>query len=71
MLKMFLVIGGWTGSNYIDSSEIFDPDQEYWRAGGALPSPMTFPRATTIDNRVFLFGMNNQNILCVKVIIMV
>ena len=54
-LKMFLVSGG-TSSAITDSTEIFDPDLGYWRAGAALPSPMRDLRATTIDNRVVLFG---------------
>ncbi len=52
---MLLVSGGYDGS-YLDSTEIFDPSLRSWRAGAALPSPMSGLRATNIDNRVLLFG---------------
>lgn len=53
---MFLVSGGWAGSGYLDSTEIFDPSLISWRAGAALPSPRSGLKATNIDNRIFLFG---------------
>ena len=56
---MFLVTGGFAGSDWwMDTTEIFDPDHESWRSGAALPSPRTYLRATTIDNRVLVFGIN-------------
>ena len=61
---MFLVSGGWTGSDYIESTEIFDPDTRSWKAGAALPSPITALRAITIDNRVLFFGINNYKDVC-------
>ena len=60
LLKMFLVTGGWDESDdRLDSTEIFDPDLESWRAGPALPSAMSNPRATNIDKRILIFGINN------------
>ena len=54
---MFLVTGGTDGSGArLDSTEIFDPDYGSWRAGAAMPSPLKYPRAAQIDNRVFMFG---------------
>ena len=53
---MFLVSGGSDGSDYLDSTEIFDPSLGSWRAGAALPSPRSDLRATNIDNRVLLFS---------------
>ena len=37
---MFLVTGGWDGSDYLDSTEIFDPLVGSWTAGAKLPRPM-------------------------------
>ena len=56
LLQIFLVSGGYT-IVYLDSSEIFDPDLRIWRAGAALPSPMTGLRATNIDDRVLILGI--------------
>ena len=54
---MLLVSGGLhDGSDYLDSTEIFDPSLGSWRAGAALPSDVLALRATNIDNRVLLFG---------------
>ena len=55
---MLLVSGGWTGSNYLDTTEIFDPSLGSWRAGAALPSTRRDLRATTLDNRVLIFGIS-------------
>ena len=52
---MFLVSGG-NYAHYLDSTEIFDPSLGSWRAGAVLPRPMYGLTATTIDNRVLLFG---------------
>ena len=54
-MQMFLVSGGRDGT-FLDSTEIFDPSLGSWRAGAALPSPVYGLRATSIDNRVLLFG---------------
>ena len=56
---MLIVSGGYTESAYTDSTEIFDPSVGSWRDGAALPSPMGYMKATTMDNRVFIFGINN------------
>ena len=56
---MLLVSGGVAGSGSTDSTEIYDPDYESWRAGAALPSPLSSLSATTIDNRVLIIGINN------------
>ena len=37
----------------------YDPDSGSWRAGAALPSSMHSLRATSIDNRVLIVGINN------------
>ena len=60
MLKMFLVSGGYRdkGSEYLDSTEIYNPDQGSWTAGAALPSKRAALRAANIDGRVLFFGIN-------------
>ena len=60
MLKMFLVSGGYRdkGSEYLDSTEIYNPDQGSWTAGAALPSKRDALRAANIDGRVLFFGIN-------------
>lgn len=55
LLQYLLVSGGSSESEYLDSTEILDGE---WRYGTPLPNPMAHLRATTIDNRVFLFGIN-------------
>ena len=66
LLKMFLVSGGHRmigAFSYTDSTEFFDPDLGFWSAGAALPSPRQFLRATSIDNRILLFGITRRSIL--------
>ena len=60
MLKMFLVSGGYRdkSSEYLDSTEIYNPDQGSWTAGAALPSKRDALRAANIDGRVLFFGIN-------------
>ena len=57
---MFLVSGGGLpDTGILDSTEIFDTDLGSWKAGAALPNIKQHLRATTIDNRVLLFGITN------------
>ena len=58
VLKILLVSGGWDGGSYVDSTELFDANVGGWSTGAALPNPMSDLRAATIDNRVFLFGID-------------
>ncbi len=58
---MFLVTGGYDydgSDDYLDSTEIYDPDSGSWRAGAALPSPRSILRAISIDNRILIFGID-------------
>ena len=55
---MFLVTGGYGGSDYRDSTEIYDPDHGSWRYGAALPSPRKFLRVAYIDSRILIFGID-------------
>ena len=58
LLKMYLVTGGQDGSTFLDSTEIYDPVLENWKAGAALSGPKKSLRAANIDNRVLFFGIN-------------
>ena len=62
VLKILLVSGGRAagGGGYLGSTEFFDANLGSWSANpwAALPSPMDGMKAATIDNRVFLFGID-------------
>ena len=53
---MFLVTGGANGSNWLDSTEIYDPDIGSWTDGAVLPSARSSLTAATIVNRILIFG---------------
>ena len=62
LLQMFIVSGGFFGSDYLDSTEIFDPSIGSWRAGAALPrGARDQMRAINIDNRILIFGIQYPN----------
>ena len=42
---------------YLDSTEIYD-DNDWKTVTGKLPSPMYDLRATTLENRVYIFGIS-------------
>ena len=57
---MILVAGGfeWLGSR-LDSTELYDSVAGTWTTAGAkLPSPLNGLRATNINNKVLIFGIN-------------
>ena len=51
-----MVTGGDGSLNILDSTEIYD-DNDWKTVAGKLPAPMTYLRAKTIENRVYLFGI--------------
>ena len=58
-MQILLVSGGSDDrSDYLDSTEIFDPSLGSWRAGAALPSPRSSLTAATIANRILLLGID-------------
>ena len=61
MLKILLVSGGHDGGSYLDSTELFDANIGGWSTGAALPNSMRSLRAATIDNRVYIFGIDILN----------
>ena len=59
---MLLVIGGWNNDDGIlDSTEILTLEATAsWRAGAALPSPMSGLSAANIDHRILIFGIDSS-----------
>ena len=52
-----MVTGGFTGSDFLDTTEIFASDEGTWATAGArLPRPMNELRAATIDDHILIFG---------------
>ena len=64
---MFLVSGGYGrdgwidgGSDWYDSTDIFDTSLGSWATSESkLPRPMDGLRATNINDRVLIFGIND------------
>ena len=55
-----MVTGGYSGSDYLDTTETFTSDEYTWTTTGArLPRPMGGLRAATIDDRILIFGNYN------------
>ena len=62
--QIILVTGGYDGSSFLDSTEIFSDN--VWRTLTAkLPTPMDKMAVATINNRVVLFG--NSFLCCLNV----
>ena len=54
---MLLVTGGFAGSYFLDSTEVFDPSLGSWASKANLPQPLEGLRAANINNRVLIFGI--------------
>ena len=52
-----LVTGGWSGSDYLSSTELMVGTAPAWVFTGELPSPRDGLRGATIDNMVLMTGM--------------
>ena len=53
--QLLIVTGGYDGSNYLDTTEIYQ--DSVWRTvSGRLPVPMARMRVATVSNRILLFG---------------
>ena len=59
---MLLVTGGFAGSLFLDSTEVFDPSLGSWVITAKLPQPLEGLRATNINNRVLIFGIYRHHI---------
>ena len=60
---MYLVIGGLIDSvpNMLDTTETFDPMVGSWATSDAkLPQPLEGMKAASINNRVLIFGIDNN-----------
>ena len=55
---MLLVTGGFAGSYFLDSTEMFDPSLGSWAMKAKLPQALEGLRATNINNRVLIFGID-------------
>ena len=60
VLKVLLVTGGAHPLRlHLDSTELYDSVAGTWTTAGAkLPRPMMELKATNINNRVLIFGIN-------------
>merc|ERR1712037_45664 len=55
--RVFMVMGGWTGSDNTDTTETFASNEDMWTtSGGRLPRPMSGLRAATVNDRILIFG---------------
>ena len=52
-----IVVGGWTGTNRLTSTEVFDAANGTWRPGPELPLPLCcFPMVEDADGEVVVVG---------------
>ena len=51
-----MVTGGYGDGGDLDSTELYDPSTGAWRISGPLPTARSGLRATTLDNRILIFG---------------
>ena len=54
--QVLLVTGGWTGSDYLDSTELLVPGSGSWRLAGLLPRPLSGVRVATAANTLYMLG---------------
>ena len=54
-IQVFLVTGG-IGSDFLDTTEVFDPSVGSWTAGARLPRAMSYLRAAYIADQILIFG---------------
>ena len=59
VVKVILVTRGLDGMSLLDSTELYDSIADSWTIAGAkLPSPMRNLKATNVNNKVLIFGIN-------------
>ena len=56
IFQTFLVTGGWTGSDYLSSTELLVETSAAWILTGELPTPRYGLRGANIDQRVLMTG---------------
>ena len=57
IFQTYLVSGGWTGSDFLSSTELLVETGSAWVLTGELPSPRVGLRGANIDNKVLMTGM--------------
>ena len=56
-----LVTGGWSGSDYLSSTELMVGTASAWVFTGELPSPREGLSGANIDNKILMTGNNNYD----------
>ena len=60
--------GGDDGMHTLDSTELYDSDAGTWTTAGAkLPSRRRWLRATNINDKILIFGINFSFVIQLKV----
>ena len=60
MCQVYLVTGGYTGSNRLVSTEILTSDEKSWRQVGDLPTvPIDRLRGVSFNNNIIMTGNNS------------
>ena len=54
--QTFLVTGGWSGNDYLSSTELLVENSAKWIYSGELPTPRYYLRGANIDQRVIMAG---------------
>ena len=58
MFQVFMVMGGATASDFLDTTETLASDEDTWTTVGlTLPRPMIGMRTATIADRILIFGI--------------
>ena len=56
-IKKYLVVGGYDGSEYLSSTEIFTPGTDSsWTKVSPLSRTFSFAGSVNLNNRIYLFG---------------
>jgi len=56
-----LVVGGWSGSRFLSTTELYLPSNQQWTQGGDLPRKMSGLRAAFLNGKVVVTGGHDQN----------
>jgi len=54
--KVYVVMGGYDGDDYLSSTETLQLGEDAWRESTALPRPLAGLRAATLDNIIYITG---------------
>ena len=59
--QTMLVTGGWSGSDYLSSTELLVGTAPAWVFTGELPSPSDGLRGAYLDNEILMTGVNGYD----------